>query len=76
MRDELQNKLNEANIGNAIYYPVPLHLQECFAYLGYKEGDLPESEKAAQEVVSIPIYPELNDKQKDYVIQIIRDNLS
>jgi len=76
MRDKLQNKLNDANIGNAIYYPVPLHLQECFAYLGYKEGDLPESEKAAQEVVSIPIYPELNDKQKDYVIQIIRDNFS
>ena len=73
MRDELQNKLNEANIGNAIYYPVPLHLQECFAYLGYKEGDLPESEKATQEVVSIPIYPELTDEQMDYVIQVIKN---
>ncbi len=71
-RDVLQNKLNEANIGNAIYYPVPLHLQECFTYLGFKEGDLPESEKAAQEVVSIPIYPELTDEQKNYVIQVIQ----
>jgi len=74
-RDELQDKLNEANIGNAIYYPVPLHLQECFAYLGYREGDLPESEKAAKEVVSIPIYPELNIEQKDYVIQVIKNSI-
>ena len=73
-RDELQDKLNEANIGNAIYYPVPLHLQECFAYLGYKEGDLIESEKAAQEVISIPIYPELYKEQKDYVINIIKSS--
>ncbi len=72
-RDELQSKLNEATIGNAIYYPVPLHLQECFAYLGYKEGDLPESEKAANEVISIPIYPELTKEQKDYVISVIKD---
>jgi len=74
-RDELQEKLNEANIGNAIYYPVPLHLQECFAYLGYKAGDLPESEKAAQEVISIPIYPELTFEQKDYIIQIIKNSV-
>jgi len=74
-RDDLQDKLNEANIGNAIYYPVPLHLQECFAYLGYKEGDLPESEKAAQEVISIPIYPELNLEQKTYLIQIIKSSI-
>ena len=73
MRDELQDKLNEANIGNAIYYPVPLHLQECFAYLGYGGGDLPESEKAAKEVVSIPIYPELTDEQMDYVIRVIKN---
>ena len=73
MRDELQDKLNEANIGNAIYYPVPLHLQECFAYLGYRGGDLPESEKAAKEVVSIPIYPELTDEQMDYVIRVIKN---
>ncbi|MCF7862055.1 DegT/DnrJ/EryC1/StrS family aminotransferase [Candidatus Woesearchaeota archaeon] len=71
-RDELQDKLNESNIGNAIYYPVPLHLQECFAYLGYKAGALPESEKAANEVLSIPIYPELTNEQKDYVIQSIK----
>jgi len=74
-RDELQNKLNEANVGNAIYYPVPLHLQECFGYLGYKAGDLPESEKAAQEVLSIPIYPELTIEQKNYVIQSIKNSI-
>ncbi|MBN2017258.1 MAG: DegT/DnrJ/EryC1/StrS family aminotransferase [Candidatus Cloacimonetes bacterium] len=72
-RDELQNKLDEANVGNAIYYPVPLHLQECFAFLGYKEGDLPESEKAADEVISIPIYPELTKEQKDYVISVVKE---
>ncbi len=68
-RDKLQQHLQESNIGNAIYYPVPLHLQECFAYLGYKAGDYPEAEKATKEVVSIPIYPELSYEQKDYVIE-------
>ncbi|MBC8526865.1 MAG: DegT/DnrJ/EryC1/StrS family aminotransferase [Candidatus Cloacimonetes bacterium] len=75
-RDKLQQYLNDSNIGNAIYYPVPLHLQECFVYLGYKEGDCPEAEKAANEVISIPIYPELTDEQKDYVIEKVINGIN
>jgi dTDP-4-amino-4,6-dideoxygalactose transaminase len=72
-RDKLKQFLTDNNIGNSIYYPVPLHLQECFAYLGYKKGDLPEAEKASQEILSIPIYTELNNEQKDYVINKIKE---
>ncbi|MEA2103662.1 MAG: DegT/DnrJ/EryC1/StrS family aminotransferase [Candidatus Cloacimonadota bacterium] len=71
-RDELELKLTEANIGNAIYYPIPLHLQECFEFLGYKKGDFPEAEKAAKQVLSIPIYSELNEKQKNYIVDNIK----
>lgn len=71
-RDALQEALNASNIGNAVYYPVPLHLQECFADLGYKAGDMPHAEKATDEVVSIPIYSELTTEQKDYVIAAIK----
>jgi dTDP-4-amino-4,6-dideoxygalactose transaminase len=72
-RDELQAYLNAKKIGNAIYYPLPLHLQPCFAYLGYKEGSLPEAERAAREVISIPVFPELTRAQQDEVIGAIRD---
>ena len=71
-RDELQEFLKKRGIGNAVYYPLPLHLQPCFAYLGYREGDFPESEKAAKEVVSLPVYPELTDSQRDEVISAVR----
>ncbi len=70
-RDELERYLHAKKIGNAIYYPVPLHLQKCFAYLGYAEGDCPESEKAAKEVLSIPIYAELSLDQKQYIVDTL-----
>jgi dTDP-4-amino-4,6-dideoxygalactose transaminase len=71
-RDELQAYLKEKGIGTSIYYPLPLHLQPCFAYLGYKEGAFPETEKAAREVLSLPVYPELTKAQRDEVIDAVK----
>jgi dTDP-4-amino-4,6-dideoxygalactose transaminase len=72
-RDELIVHLQGQQIGTEIYYPVPLHLQECFRNLGYKEGDLPESERAAREVVALPVYPELFEEQVRFVCNSILD---
>lgn len=72
-RDELQAYLSERRIGNAVYYPLPLHLQPCFKHLGYRPGQCPEAELAAREVISIPIYPELTRAQQDDVVRAIRD---
>ncbi len=70
-RDELRQYLGSANIGSEIYYPVPLHLQKCFADLGYKEGDCPKSESAANETIAVPVYPELSREQQQYVVDTI-----
>ena len=66
-RDELRQYLAAAGVGTEIYYPIPLHLQQCFAYLGYQAGQLPESERAAREVLALPVFPELSPAQIDYV---------
>ena len=72
-RDDLQRFMREKGVPSAIFYPMPLHLQKCFAYLGYREGDFPESEKATSEVLALPIYPELSEENQDYVVTTIKD---
>ncbi len=71
-RDELQAYLKSQGIGTSVYYPLPLHLQPCFSYLGYKHGECPEAERAAQEVLSLPIYPELTEAQLAEVAGAVR----
>lgn len=72
-RESLKQFLTDHTIGNNIYYPIPLHLQECFNYLGYKVGDFPQSEKAAHHVCSIPIFSELTEEQLNYIVSIINE---
>ena len=72
-RDELQNFLKERGVMTGVYYPLPLHLQPCFAYLGYKEGDFPVAEKAAKTSLALPIYPELKNAERVYVANCVKE---
>lgn len=72
-RDELREFLTARKIGTEIYYPLPLHLQPCFAYLGYAKGSFPESERAAAEVLALPMFPELMEEEQGWVVQSISD---
>lgn len=75
-RDALRDYLKSKGIGTEIYYPVPLHKQECLQSLGHKDGDYPEAERACRELLALPIYPELNEDQQHYVVQTVREGLA
>ncbi len=70
-RERLREHLNDAGIGHSVYYPVPLHLQECFADLGGREGQFPHAERACREVLALPVYPELEERQQRRVVDAI-----
>jgi dTDP-4-amino-4,6-dideoxygalactose transaminase len=72
-REELQNYLLRNNISTKVFYPQPIHLQEIYKYLGYHEGQFPLSENAAKEVLSLPVYAEMNKKQIEYIIQKLKE---
>jgi dTDP-4-amino-4,6-dideoxygalactose transaminase len=72
-RDELREFLTQSEIGNEIYYPVSFHEQECFRYLGYRNGDFPNSEFASRHTIALPIYSELTRKMQDYIIEKIEE---
>jgi len=71
-RDEMQKHLGDQELASGLHYPIPLHLQECFAHLGYQKGDFPETEKLADNCLSLPIYPEISDEQIELVTNSVR----
>jgi len=73
VRNKLIKYLSQNGIPTMIYYPIPLHLQPAFKYLGYKKGDFPESEKASKEVLSLPMYPELSKKEQEFIVRKIKE---
>jgi dTDP-4-amino-4,6-dideoxygalactose transaminase len=70
-RDRLRAHLTKCGVGTEVYYPVPLHMQQCFAYLGYAAEDCPESARAAQETLALPVYPELSERQLRHVVESV-----
>ncbi|HTW95054.1 MAG TPA: DegT/DnrJ/EryC1/StrS family aminotransferase [Tepidisphaeraceae bacterium] len=70
-RDRVKQALSDKGVASAIYYPIPLHLQECFANLGYRQGDFPESERACEQVLAMPIYPELSEEQIEFAAETL-----
>jgi len=73
-RNELQAHLKKNGVGTSVFYPLSLHQQECFRSLGYKRGDFPASEKAAKEVLALPIYPEMTSEQQDFIVECIKEH--
>jgi len=72
-RDEIQKRLRDSSISSVVYYPIPLHLQEAVGFLGYKKGDFPVAEEAAEKVLSLPIYPELEETSIKEIVDIINN---
>jgi dTDP-4-amino-4,6-dideoxygalactose transaminase len=75
-RDQLQRHLAEANIGTGIHYPVPLHQQQAYSFLNYKQGDFPVSERAASQILSLPMYPGLTAEHQDRIVGVIANFVS
>ena len=73
LRDALMAHLKDCGVGSKVYYPIPLHRQPCFEYLGYKDGAYPETERAAKETFALPMFPELTPEQQEYVILSIKN---
>jgi dTDP-4-amino-4,6-dideoxygalactose transaminase len=75
-RDQLQAFLKAKGVGTEVYYPVPLHRQDCLQHLGYRDGDCPVAERACRELLALPVYPELTETQQDYVARAVADGLA